>query len=220
MKKTLLICTIILALCGCKSNKADEPDKSYMTLVTYAGTDEALQVSTFTYQAIDDSPLVTLTANWVAGEELTPGERVYLTYYADAYQVSGPVTIRNISPVIGWIPSESEGPIDLGNAKITPVTVWRSGPYLNARINAWITRDPVTVKFALDKLTAADPMPTYYLSVNQTNINQIEAYNRSATISYDIADVWNAATCKGVRIVYRDFDGNEAALTLEKQQKD
>lgn len=216
MKKLLLICVIVLSLCGCKDKQTEEPQVPYLTLVTYAGTDETLQVSTFTYQAIDDSPLITLTANWIPTSELTPGERIYINYYADAYGVSGPIELRQVVSVIGWQPTVKEAPFPLGNVDITPVTVWRSGPYLNARIDAMITRDPVTVEFALDKSTADKPMPIFYLYVNQQDLSQIEAYWRTATLSYDISSVWSKPDCTGVQVVYRGLYGAESTFEIKK----
>lgn len=218
MKKLILICALALAFVGCKNEKSDEPDVSFLTLVTYQGTDETQGISTFTFQAIDDSPLITLTAAWKPTSELKDGARVMLDYYADNYQVSGPVTVRRVTPVIGSTPSETTTPLS-GNIGIHPATVWRSGPYLNAYIEAYVTGDPVTVKFALDKSTVSDAIPVYYLALDQTNYREVEAYRRIATMSYDISDVWNLPTCEGVKVYYRDMAGNTKSFENLKTKK-
>ena len=215
MKKLMLICAIALALVGCNKENSEEPEVSFLNLVTYQGTDETQGVSTFTFQAIDDSPVITLTAAWKPSTELKDGTRVLLDYYANNYQVSGPITVRRAVPVIGSTPTETETPLS-GNIGISPATVWRSGPYLNAYIEAYVTSEPVTVKFALDKATAADAVPAYYLALDQTNYREVEAYRRIATMSYDISSVWNLPTCEGVKVYYRDMAGNTKSFELLK----
>lgn len=216
MKKLMLICAVALAFVGCKSEKGEEPQVSYLTLVTYQGTDETQSVSTFTFQTIDDSPVITLTAAYKPSAELKDGTRVMLDYYADNYNVSGPITVRRISPVIGSTPTQTDAP-NTGNIGISPTTVWRSGPYLNAYIEAYVTADPVSVKFALDKSTISDPVPVYYLALSVNNYREVEAYRRIATMSYDISDVWNLPTCKGVKVFYRDMADNTQSFEISKK---
>ncbi len=209
----LLVASLSLAACHGSSN--EEPDLSYTTLVTYEGTDTDLQVSTFSYQVIDDSPLITLTANWLPTTELTPGERVMLVYLSDTYGKSGPVTVKRVAPVIGWKPARTAKPLS-GNVSITPITYWRSGPYLNANIEAIMTRDAATATFALLESTEQDPMPTYYLAVSQSDIKEVEAIRRMATISFDISASWDRPDCTGIKVIYRDIHNREASLIIEK----
>lgn len=219
MKKLMLLCVMLFALAGCSGSHNEEPDVTYTTLVTYIGTDRELQVSTFTYQTIDDSPLITLTANWLPEEgKIKPGERVLLVYQADAYGVDGPVKkLIQVAPVIGWLPAKTDKP-ELGTVSITPITTWRSGPYLNANIEAIMTRDAATAKFALLESTANDPEPVYYFSVTQSNVNEIEAIRRIAVISFDISDSWNRPDCTGVKVIYRDTQGSESSFKIAKNK--
>ncbi|MBD5239389.1 MAG: hypothetical protein HDS64_06420 [Bacteroidales bacterium] len=216
MKKFLLIFALLMALTACNSANNDEPVVKYTTLVTYAGTDKDTQVTTFTFQTIDDAPLVTLTANWLPDEDvIKPGERIIIVYTADSYGVNGPIQLLQASPVIGWIPATTEDPIT-GNIGAQPVTYWRSGPYFNANIEAYISGNGAAVKFALLSSTKDDPYPVYYLAINQTDYNSIEASRKIAVLSFDISDVWNLQTCQGIKVIYRDYQNQEAEMTLTK----
>lgn len=216
MKKFLLFFALVLALTACSGSHNEEPVVKYTTLVTYVGTDKDTQISSFTFQTIDDAPLVTLTANWVPTEDqIKQGERVIIVYTADSYGANGPIQLLQVSPVIGWEPTESEEPV-LGNIGLQPVTYWRSGPYFNANIEAYIAPKGATAKFALLSSTKNDPVPVYYLAINQTDFNSIEASRKIAVISFDISEVWNLPTCQGVKVIYRDYQDQEAAMQITK----
>lgn len=215
MKKFLLIMALILALTSCNGN-TDEPEVRYTTLVTYAGTDADTQVSTFTYQTIDDSPLITLTANWLPAEgQIKPGERVIIIYTAENYGANGPIRLLQVAPVIGGKPTATDEPIT-GNIGLAPITTWRSGPYFNANIEAYIAPNGATAKFALLSSTRNDPYPVYYLAINQIDFNQIEASRKIAVVSFDISEVWNLQTCQGVKVMYRDYQNQEASIQINK----
>lgn len=220
MKKLILFCSLLLALASCNSSQNDEPVVTYTTLVTYVSSDTEQQISTFNYQAIDDSPLITLTANWLpAADKYTPGERVMLVYKAEKYGVSGPVSVIQVAPVIGWTPAVTQEPIS-GNISILPITVWRSGPYFNANIEATLTKESATAKFALLESTKNDPEPVFYLTITQTNYREIEAIRRVATVSFNISEVWNLPTCTGIKVIYlSSATGNEEEILLKKDKK-
>lgn len=213
-----LLAAICLTFAACHGSTGEEPEASYTTLVTYEGTDKDLQVSTFTYQAINDSPLITLTSNWIPTTDLAEGERVLLVYTADSYGVNGPVTVKYVAPVIGWKPVRTDKPV-LGNVSVTPISVWRSGPYLNANLEAVMTRDAATASFALLESTEQDPMPTYYFAVNQSDIKEVEAIRRIATISFDISASWDRPDCTGVKVIYRDINNQPAEFYVVKEKQ-
>ena len=215
MKKFLLLTALILALTACNGHN-EEPVVKYTTLVTYVGTDKDTQVSTFTYQTIDDSPLITLTANWLPAEDqIKEGERVVIVYTTANYGANGPIQLLQVAPVIGGQPTETNEPIT-GNIGLLPITTWRSGPYFNANIEAYISSSGATAKFALLSETKNDPYPVYYLAINQTDFNEIEASRKIAVISFDISEVWNLRTCQGVKIMYRDYQSQEASIQINK----
>lgn len=216
MKQFLLIIALFLALTGCHGSNNDEPVVRYTTLVTYVGTDKDTQVSTFTYQAIDDSPLITLTANWLPAEDqIKQEERIIIVYKADSYGTNGPIELLQVSPVIGWKPAETEEPVT-GNIGVLPISTWRSGPYFNANVEAYIAPTGATAKFALLSSTKNDPYPVYYLAINQTDFNEIEASRKIAVISFDISEVWDLQTCQGIKVIYRDYQNQEATIQLTK----
>ena len=210
-----LLAAVMTVLPACHGGAGEEPEASYTTLVTYVGTDKDLQVSTFTYQTINDSPLITLTANWIPTTELKEGERVLLVYNSDSYGSSGPVKVKYVAPVIGWTPKVLTEPAT-GNISVSPVSYWRSGPYFNAYVEATMTREPATVTFGLLESTANDPMPTYYLAISQTNVKEIEAIRRIATLSFDVSASWNRPDCTGIKVIYRDIYNEPAHLQILK----
>lgn len=216
MKKFLLLIALTIALTACNGSHNDEPVVKYTTLVTYVGTNPDTQTSYFSFRTIDDEPLITLTANWLPAEDqIKQGERVVIVYTAESYGVSGPVSLLQVSPVIGWTPTETSDPIT-GNIGIQPITVWRSGVYFNANIEAYIAPKGATAKFALLSSTKNDPYPVYYLAINQTDFNSIEASRKIAVVSYDISDTWQLPTCQGIKVIYRDYQDQEAEMVINK----
>ncbi len=86
---------VLLSLCSCGEDGVDGPVKMTCTdLVTFSGN--VGERATFTFQKMDDSPEITLTAqSTLASDDIEAGTRLLISYIPEGNQayVSGPVTL-------------------------------------------------------------------------------------------------------------------------------
>lgn len=213
MNRKLIFLTVAAAigLAGCKKADTTPPDTSVYCLATYESTDAETNVSLFTFQAIDDSPVISLTAVWKPTEGFEPGTRVLLAYTSETPGESGPITLKGVAKIIGGKPEVTATP-STGTVSLRPVTIWRSGDYLNVRTMLSIASGQVTAILELDEASEGTARPAYYINVTQPTSAGIETTMRETYFSWDIADQWNQATTQGVTLYYRDTAGRVAEL--------
>lgn len=218
MKKLTAILLAAVALTACRKQDPTTPDTTVYDIVTYESTDDDSSVSIFTYQRIDDSPLITLSANWIPPSKIEPGKRMLLAYQTDHPGESGPITIKMAMPTVGGDPVESATP-SVGHIQVKPVSVWRSGPYLNLRAQLTIAGGAISAALEMDRNTVDSDFPAFYLNISQPSPATIETTVKDAYCSWDIGSTWNLPTCRGVKLFYRGSGGITGELTLTKQQE-
>ena len=207
--KNLLIGAALLAgfgLTSCSSDDNGGP-QSYIDFVTLDHFNEA--GATMSFRQSGDSPLITLTTNQkFTTSEFKVGDRIVISYEPSMglRYVSGPVVLfeavvaegRGSTPVKGNTIEYKDWATD----EVAMQTINRSGQYLDMTfISATAAKAP-KIQFVLDEETENSERPQYRLLFTaDTNgsINQYYFY-----CSYNIEDMWNKETTKGIRIYYKD----------------
>lgn len=218
MRKHLaLTIALTAALCSCERPSPDDGDDGSLVydIVTYEGTSENGEQSTFTYQQVDDSPIITLAGVWKPSFTVTRGQRLMLGYVTDHYGQSGTITVKSAQRTVGGeiAVSPTVPPLN-GSEPLSLISAWRSGPYLNMHIQASLTTEPVTVALTLDSQSMETSSPRLFLTLEQEH-NQVDYAQRTAYGSWDISDIWQPQSTKSITIVYK---GGE--YTIHKPIKD
>lgn len=186
MKKILTLLTLAVTLWGCNKNEDPEtPDTTLYQLVTYEGTNEETHVSVFTYQVIDDSPVITLTCAFEPVKPLDPGTRLIIGYTTETPGESGPIELKQASTVLGGKAETSAEPSVQTSRAISPVTIWRTGNYLNITARATLNSGATTASL-LYRPEAPDKL---YVVVAQPTPLDILAYERTIYCSWDISAI-------------------------------
>lgn len=209
----LALCTTICCCTGPRPDGGDD-DTIVYNIVTYQGTSEGGAQSTFTYQEIDDSPLITLAGVWAPASGVSPGQRLLLGYVTDHYGQSGPITVKSAQRTVGGDIAVSPDVPTLSGESVSLVSAWRSGPYLNMHLQANVTSEPVAVSLTLDSLSIHTGAPRLYLTLHQEH-NQPDYAMRTAYCSWDIGSIWTPDATRCITIV---FKGGE--YTIHKNIKD
>lgn len=211
MKKILTIILTALTLWSCNS-KGDggEPDSTLYQIVTFEGYNADTQTSAFTYQVIDDSPLITLTASFRPSDELKEGTRLLIAYQTDTPGQSGPIELQSAAVTIGGDVKSAENPSVATSRTLLPVSVWRSGPYLNACIRSALNRGAVSAELVADK---ADPARLYVV-VRQSSDLAIDAVDRTFYCSWSLAPIMAGINPADLTLTFKSLDGATQTITL------
>lgn len=78
------------------------------------------------------------------------------------------------------------------------VSIWRAGDKIDLRCRLPYDTNPRTFTLLLDQSTADEPIPDLYL-VHQLQ-KPVESFDRNYYASFDISDLWQQTTCRGVTI--------------------
>lgn len=215
--KLMAMLTIVLAgmmTTGC--NDDDEggsviPENLSTDFATFASSNE--QGSVFTLQKDGDSPLVTLTASTkIDTEKLKPGTRVIIQYVPTGGQAvyeSGSIQLYGVMQVTnGKVEPAVKSEIDSWRSdRVKMYSMTRTGQYVNVWAEATLSREPQRFVIVADESTIGDEYPELYL-VFTTDNELGRSYNLYG--SFDLDEIWNLDTCKGVKINYADKSGNES----------
>lgn len=205
MKHTLITTALTLSLAAtavvtsCDDNDG-ESYEIYQNIVTFEGNNG--RNMEFSYQEIDDSPVITLTA---AGnldhKTVPPGSRLLLTYYLPegmTYGRSGTVNARALERVrtatAEILPTDEAAE---RNAPIYVYTMYRSGHYINLYCS--MTDDAKRV-FTLSADESTIGTDTPHLYVSSVTATDPVAHERNYMVSMDMATVWNDPSVKVVKV--------------------
>ena len=212
-----LLPTALLALSACNSNDPSDPAENNVewNIVTYEGTENS--VSTFTYQLLNDSPLITLTAEGKPTTPLDKGQRLLAGYINPTPGESNKVTIKAMAKTFGPELLEIERqPASMGDA-IYVASVWRTGKWLNlhAAINTSNGDTNGKVTLSVDKATIGNDYPDLYViykpSDQGTELIQKDAYG-----SWDIESVWQLESTKGLIVHFYSLNVPSNQQKLDK----
>lgn len=208
---------LMLTACGDESGIDGPVEMQLWDIVTYEGSPSGDNGSVFTFRQVDDTPLITLTSDKTL-EETEAGTRLMIRYIPDngkAY-TSGPVRLLAASR-INQGPAATEWKDDYANWNRDSVWIysaWRSGTHINFHLRLTYSSDPRIFTLALDPATRETEMPEFYLV--HLMKEPTDYHDRAYFASFDIAEIWNLPTARGVRIHVADTNLNKDLFTFYK----
>lgn len=218
MKKIIVytfLAALALALPACRGKEEPGPAVTAVNIVTYESTSADGAISTFTYTDAKGD-LITLSANWKAPESVKPGRRMLITYAADEYGVSGPVSLYGIQPLPG-------GDIVCRNVvpKSEPMSgaaASRSGNYIDFR--AVISFSGDAEEIALYAPDADADVPKLYVVVRRKADGVIgDGAPRTLYASWSLESVAGLSDKKTFDVVYTDIANREQTITVTSNIK-
>lgn len=218
MTKFPLIFLAALALLGCSKNESADVDPIVQNIVTYEATSDDGTVSTFSFQAVDDSPLITISATWSPPADLLPGTRLLATYSTTTPSVSGAVELRGLQTIPGGIPIDTCAIANLSSEGIGLRSIWRSGQYLNLTGSVYFTGNAGDVSLLVDSLSLSQPDVDAWIHVgiDPNNPNVGSSAPRSLVASWNIAEIWNNPLLQTLRIHYKSTSNKIESININK----
>lgn len=215
----LIICFLGLFSSSCNSDNDQPyvPDNVCYDFVTFVSTSD--KGSVFTFRKSNDSDLITLTAAVkIDTEKIKPGTRVIIQYVPSGGQApyeSGPITLYGIAMITnGNVEAKPMSEIESwSNERVKMQTIARSGNYIDVWIEAALSQEPKHFVIVADEATMDNEYPDLYLvfETDRTMGNIRQIYG-----SFDMSQIWDQTTCKGVTVHYTTYNGNET-VKFEKQ---
>ncbi len=204
---TFLLSLLAITLTSClDSDKEKDGDSTtiYQNFVTFKGYNA--NQSVFEYQTVDDSPMITLTSDTPLygeqGKDIEIGTRLLIVYTMEdgyVYGKSGKILLRSaryaIQASVTTAPHEQA--IE-ANAPIGVVSMARSGIYLNLQA-IMPAVEGRKFKIIADESTLDTDMPHLYVTTEVPE-NVEEGINANSFVSFNIADVWNKESARGVTV--------------------
>lgn len=203
---------------SCISNDPGDEDKYLgISLVTYEGTQNS--VTTFTYQTLNDSPLITYTTAWTPQQALEPGTRLLIVYGMDNLPTQGgEINLRQASLVYGGKLDWIDNATDWSSEPIQLNALWRTGHYINldclATYNNGGKRE---LTLSVDRATESTSCPVLYLSHENKNPDMI--YDQRIYGSWNVDTLWSRPDVEGLKIKLVDSEGKNE-FTFSKTDTD
>lgn len=198
---------------SCVDDKKNEllPGDLMIDIATYVASNETGSV--FTVQKDGDSPIATLTSDYIINDKMFPPKsRVLIQYVPEsgvAYE-SGPVELYSVQAVNTTVKEGTETEYRGWNSDVVSVTsLWRTGNYINLWANIDVVSRPKTFELVLDTETIDTECPEYHI-VFETD--GVDARRHTIYGSYDISQVWNLETCNAVKVYYADANGTSSTI--------
>lgn len=211
----LLLAAASLSFGACNSIGGD-PVTQYAYIVTLASSNENGSVMTF--NAIDDSPLVTLTTTQAFSKDQI-GKRIFIIYTpenSDEHAVSGPVNIVHVGATLGGGAAPLVAVADTldnwASDNIEFMQAYRAGNYLNLGMTLTTTTDPQKFQCYVDETTLDSEYPELRIIFKVKPGYDSKSYNFFG--SYNISGIWHRPNVKGVKVMWNGTDKN--SVTLEK----
>jgi len=216
MKKfSLLMLLLVAALsfAGCEGKEPEQPETAVASIVTYESTEGSSSVFTYTDNA---GGLITLTAAWKGAADLKPGSRVLIYYRAEAYGVSGPVSLLSVVKIPGGDPKPAE---KTGIPKSEPLkqcAAWLSGSYLNLSAIVALTGKASEVGLYVDEATLAGAVPTACVVVRADGGSVEAGVEKRLYASWDVSTILALAGNEGLNVCFTDSSGNESIINITR----
>lgn len=177
----------------------------FYDMVTYTGTEGNNAV--FTYQSYNDSPLITLTASNIGEQSFPKGQRLMLNYVVDEDRGNNAllVTVKGMAKVnTDTITIVKSSTVDsLAKEPVKIESVWRTGNYLNVRLQVKYTEEARVMALVSDgSLDENGVINCYQIQdlLGATSYYWLETY-----FSYYIEPVLGKPECEGVRYYVNDL---------------
>lgn len=211
-----------LALCNSCSDDDEGVDgpveMQFWDIVTYNGTTEGADLSTFTFRQVDDSPLISLVSPRLLPDEIEAGTRMVIRYIPEsghAY-ISGKIKLLSASRINqGPVATEWKDEFDNWNRdKVYLYSVWRTGSYLNFHVRLTYNTEPRLFQLAADPATLSSDFPDVYLI--HVLAEPTDYHDRAYFASFDISQIWDSPDVKGIRLHVANTNLEQSKFTFVK----
>lgn len=204
--KAVILSLLAIVVTSCGDNGPYSDKIALYDIVTFEGTTD--QGVKFSFQQVDDSPVIELLARGVVFDEkkVRKNQRLLIGYYpasGKAYE-SGEIEFFGYSQIY-----HNEAVFSTANQIAgwdkTPVylnSMWRSGHFLNMNMLVDHSSQERRMELLADESTLNDPMPHLYFAHDL--LGSPESYGTQVYASFDLSKVWNRATCEGVIVHIND----------------
>lgn len=199
----LLLFFMLVSLTSCINDDTVDGNITplYTEIVTFDGNTD--DTADFSFNKVDDSPVINLVAGRPVSGDIEPGTRVFLVYQPlsgqGAYE-SGAIAIRQVS-LINNGRIETADIMSLGrwdNDKVYLYSLWRSGDYINIHCRLPYSSEPRRFSLAaLDSTVNEEIVDVYLIHELPEPVNSFE---RAYYASFNIAEIWNRPSCRGIRV--------------------
>lgn len=219
LTRVLITALLAFSLASCDEDGVDGPVEMTCTdMVTFVGNinDKA----TFTFQKMDDSPEITLTAqSAINTDRVTNGTRMLISYipYDNKAYTSGPMTLLG-ARIVTQSPIVTEWREEYDNwdkDKVYAYSVWRTGSYINVHVRLTYSTEPRLFCLAVAPSTVESAWPDVYL-VHTLN-DKIDNHDRAYYASFDINEVWDRPYVEGIRLHIANSNLDKQIFTFAKQ---
>lgn len=213
LSKSLLIgaAAVLATACSDDDNKGNVLDGTFSTIVTYEKSSD--EGSSFTVTEPGTTKLTTFTSTkkfpTEGANSLLPDTRVLIYYKNESgkrYQ-SGSIDLRGVVKIFnGDAPLKPQSDISpLRTDMIDVQTAELSGTYVNVVAVAAVNT-PSVFDVYIDEATVNEEYPRAYVvfATDSPNASQRMLYG-----SFDISEVWDKATCRGLELHYMTTAGKK-----------
>lgn len=218
LAKLLVSAVMVLTLGSCREDGVDGPvEMTCADIVTFAGNVGGH--ATFTFQKMDDSPEITLTAqSAIAADGIDVGTRLLISYIPEdnkAY-TSGPVTLLGGRVVTqSAVTTEWRDEYDAWDKdRVYVYSAWRTGRYINVHVRLTYSPEPRIFCLAVDPSTLGTAWPDVYL-VHVID-GDVDNHDRAYYASFDIDAVWSRPGVEGVRLHIANSNLDKQIFTFPK----
>lgn len=215
---TSVILSITLASCG-EDGVDGQVDMTCTDIVTFEGNNGGTAV--FSFQKVDDTPLITLTAHRTINEDEIPAGKRLLIYYNppenQAYK-SGEITLLGAKAITqSTVATEwSKDFADWDRDRVYLYSAWRSGKYLNIHVRLTYSTEPRIFCIAADPQTLDNEWPDVYLIHKLAT--ETDSHDRAYYASFDLTPVWERQGVKGIRLHVANSNLDKHIFTFARQQ--
>lgn len=205
LKYILIGVFTVLSMMACEDEKEVYYGDFLYDMVTYSGEYDGYSV--FTFQSYGDSPLITLYASNVSRPVMPVGQRLLLNYEVvqDMGNNTQVVQVNGLSKVnTDTVLVVKQDVIDTQKMEAVKLkSVWRTGNYLNVRMQLQYTEQPRLMCLATSGELDENSMVNCY---QIQDLNGAETYYWLETyFSYYIEPVWSVANSNGIRYYANDL---------------
>lgn len=214
----LVSALLALTLGSCGEEGVDGPVEMTCTdMVTFTGN--IGNRATFTFQKMDDSPEITLTAqSSISADGLEAGTRMLISYipHDNRAYTSGPVRLLGARAVTqsSIITEWREEYDNWDKDKVYVYSAWRTGRYLNVHMRLTYSSEPRIFCLAADPSTLESAWPDVYL-VHAMD-GEVDNHDRAYYASFDINDVWSRPGVEGIRVHIANSNLDKQIFTFTK----
>lgn len=214
-----------LMLTGCRSEGGPwEENVLTYDIVRLASQDKS-SGTTFTLTLPDADQLITYRVDHqtIDTTKVKQGDRLMLAYRLSgnrAPYTSGAIIPVGYSPIINANLLETENlgeeyP-DYDRDPIYLLSMWRSETCINLHFRATYSEKPRTFALVMEAGEADAEVPSLTVAHTLAEGENPDNFMRESYASFDIAEVWNRATCRGVTVTINNSNLPQRTFTFMK----